>query len=81
MPETHPLPLGFRTAGHASGLKDDPSKLDLALFVSDESCVAAGVFTTSRVVGAPVKLNRQRLPRESARGLVINSGNANALHW
>src|SRR5690606_10191633 len=39
---------------------------------------AAGVFTQNRVVGAPVKVSRQRVPSESARGVVINSGNANA---
>jgi glutamate N-acetyltransferase/amino-acid N-acetyltransferase len=40
--------------------------------------VATGVFTTNLVHGAPVKVSRSRLPRETARGVVINSGNANA---
>ena len=78
MPKKHQLPAGFRAAGHACGIKSDPQTLDLALFVSDRPCAAAGVFTQNVVVGAPVHICRQRLPRETARGVVINSGNANA---
>lgn len=74
----HHLPQGFRAAGHACGIKADPAKLDLALFISDQPCTAVGVFTQNRVVGAPVKLGRERLPRTTARGVIINSGNANA---
>lgn len=72
------LPRGFLAAGHACGLKADPRTLDLALFVSNDPCTAVGVFTQNRVVGAPVKLGRERLPRSTARGVVINSGNSNA---
>lgn len=72
------LPHGFRAAGHACGIKADPSTLDLALFISDHPCTAVGVFTQNRVVGAPVKLGRERLPRTTARGVIINSGNSNA---
>lgn len=72
------LPLGFSAAGHACGLKSDPSTLDLALFVSDRPAAAAGVFTQNRVCGAPVQVCRERLPRGTARGVVINSGNSNA---
>jgi glutamate N-acetyltransferase / amino-acid N-acetyltransferase len=60
------------------GIKSDPAKLDLALFVSDAPATAAGVFTTNRVCGAPVKISRARVPRTTVRGVVINSGNANA---
>ena len=72
------LPLGFSAAGHACGLKTDPTTLDLALFVSDRPAAAAGVFTQNRVCGAPVQVCRERLPRGTARGVVINSGNSNA---
>jgi glutamate N-acetyltransferase/amino-acid N-acetyltransferase len=54
-----------------------PAGLDLALLVSDVPAAAAGVFTRSSVVGAPVELSRARLPRASARGVVVNSGVAN----
>lgn len=72
------LPKGFRAAGVHCGIKDDPAKLDLALFVADAPCTASGVYTTNRVCGAPVKVSRERVPRGTARGVVINSGNANA---
>jgi glutamate N-acetyltransferase/amino-acid N-acetyltransferase len=72
------LPVGFRAAGVHCGIKHDPSKLDLALFVADGPTTAVGVFTTSLVCGAPVKISRARLPRTTARAVILNSGNANA---
>jgi len=73
-----PLPQGFRTSGLHCGIKSDPDTLDLALFVSDRPCAAAGVFTQNRVCGAPVKVSRERVPRATCRAVIINSGNANA---
>jgi glutamate N-acetyltransferase / amino-acid N-acetyltransferase len=73
-----PLPAGFRAAGVACGIKSDSSKLDLALFAADRPSTAVGVFTTNVVCGAPVKISRSRVPRGTARAVIINSGNANA---
>jgi glutamate N-acetyltransferase / amino-acid N-acetyltransferase len=73
-----PLPAGFRAAGVACGIKSDAAKLDLALFAADRPSTAVGVFTTNLVCGAPVKISRSRVPRGSARAVIINSGNANA---
>lgn len=73
-----PLPVGFLAAGLHCGVKKDPSLFDLALFVSQSPAAAAGVFTTNLVHGAPVKVSRRRVPRASARAVVINSGNSNA---
>jgi len=78
MTELFPLPQGFSTSGILCGIKVDPQKLDLALFVSDRNCSAAGVFTTNLVCGSPVKVSRSRLPRSTARAVVVNSGNSNA---
>lgn len=78
MTELIPLPAGFSAAGVHCGIKSDAAKLDLALFVSDRPCTAAGVFTTNLVCGAPVKVSRERLPRSTARAVVVNSGNSNA---
>lgn len=75
---TNSLPPGFRTAGVHCGIKPNPQDLDLALFLSDKPCTAAAVFTQNRVCGAPVKVSRERVPSETARGVIINSGNANA---
>ncbi len=72
------LPNGFSAAAVKCGVKPGSDKLDLALFVSDRSCAAGGVFTTNLVCGAPVKVSRGRLPRGTARAVVINAGNANA---
>src|SRR5436190_12510331 len=76
--ENWDLARGFRYAGVHSGLRPDPDRLDLALVVSDGPCSAAGVFTQNRVCAAPVRVCRQRLPRDDARGIIICSGNANA---
>lgn len=78
MSDNFPLPAGFRTAGVHSGVKKQAGALDLAIFVADGPCTAAGVFTQNKVVGAPVKLSRMRVPRGTARAVMINSGNANA---
>ena len=77
-PQNVPLPAGFRAAGVYCGIKQDAALLDLSLFVSDQPAVAAGVFTTNLVHGAPVKVSRSRLPRATVRGVIMNSGNSNA---
>src|SRR5208282_6457270 len=48
------------------------------LILSDRPAVAAAVFTTNRVQAAPVLLDRELLKRGAVRGVVVNSGNANA---
>ncbi len=73
----HSLPQGFLAAGGTCGIKASAKK-DLAIFVSERPCTAAGVFTTNLVAGAPVKVSRERLPSKSVRGVIVNSGNANA---
>ncbi len=78
MSNEFPLPAGFRVAGVHCGVKKQAGALDLAIFVADGPCTAAGVFTQNKVVGAPVKISRTRVPRGSARAVIINSGNANA---
>jgi glutamate N-acetyltransferase/amino-acid N-acetyltransferase len=69
---------GYRFAGVHSGIRPDPERLDLALVVSDRPAAAAGVFTQNRVCAAPVRVSRERVPADQARGVVICSGNANA---
>lgn len=71
------LPLGFQSSGITCGIKES-GKPDLALFVSDVPAASAGVFTTNRVVGAPVVVCRERVATDNTRGVVVNSGNANA---
>jgi glutamate N-acetyltransferase/amino-acid N-acetyltransferase len=53
-------------------------KADLALLVSDRPASAAGVFTTNRVVAAPVTVSRAQVQTGTAQAVVTNSGCANA---
>jgi glutamate N-acetyltransferase / amino-acid N-acetyltransferase len=71
-------PKGYRAAGIAAGLK--PSGLpDLALIVSDQAAIAAGVFTTNQVCAPPVQYCRDRLSEKlSAQAVLCNAGQANA---
>ena len=71
------LPEGYIVSGIACGLKPS-GNLDLGMLVSDRPATAAGVFTTNRVQAAPVQLTRKHIRRGSARGIVVNAGNANA---
>ena len=77
------LPRGFRLAGVPCGLKG-PARgrqpLDLALIVSERRAATAGVFTTNRFAAAPIGVCRDHLERSlgQARGVVVNSGCANA---
>ncbi len=66
---------GFRAAGVGCGIK--ASGLDLALIACDGPTNAAGVFTRSTVVGAPVELSRNHLRSGAVRAIVANSGCAN----
>jgi len=66
---------GFRAAGVRCGIKSRGP--DLALLVSDVPAAAAGVFTRSSVVGAPVEISRARVRQGRARAIVANSGVSN----
>ena len=68
---------GFRAAGTSCGIKKS-GKPDLALVVSDRPCVSAVVFTRNRVAAAPVLWGKALRARSRLRGIVVNSGNANA---
>lgn len=69
---------GIRAAGVSAGFRRNPARLDLALVVADEPCVAAATFTTNRFCAAPVTVSREHVADARARAIVLNSGNANA---
>jgi len=71
------IPQGFSFAATHSGLKR--SRLDLGILISETPAVAAAVFTTNRVVAAPVIASREHLKKskQMMRGVIVNSGNAN----
>jgi len=72
------LPLGFRFAATACGLKKTGA-LDLALLSSDVPASAAAVFTQNLVVAPPVVVSKANLRASKGRmrGVIVNAGNAN----
>lgn len=74
---TLPQLAGFRYATLAAGIKK-PGKLDLGLIYSEVPARCAGVFTTNKVVAAPVTLTVPRIKRQLCQAILVNSGNANA---
>ena len=72
-------PRGFRAAGISAGIKASGNP-DLALLVADEPAQVAAVFTTNKVIAAPVVVSQEHLARSggTVRAIVVNSGCANA---
>jgi len=68
---------GFKFSAVEAAVKK-PGRLDLALICSEIPAQVAAVFTTNAVKAAPVLLDEERVKRGMTRGLVVNSGNANA---
>ena len=69
---------GMRAAGISAGFRKNPERKDMALVVSDKTCVCAATFTQNRFCAAPVQVSRARAASGHARAVVLNSGNANA---
>ncbi len=61
----------------AAGIKYK-NRTDVLLMAFDEPAAVAGVFTRSKCPSAPVDFCRTNLGGGVARGVVVNSGNANA---
>ncbi len=72
------VPGGFRFAAVRAGIKAS-GRADLACVVAEPGTHAAALFTSNRVVAAPVVTGREHLLATggSVRALVVNSGNAN----
>lgn len=69
-------PSGYRAAGIQTGVKESGAK-DLALVYSTRPANAAAVYTTNKVQGAPIAIDREHLANGKARAVILNSGNAN----
>ncbi|QFR33165.1 bifunctional glutamate N-acetyltransferase/amino-acid acetyltransferase ArgJ [Ancylobacter sp. TS-1] len=76
VPDVGPV-AGVRFATAEAGIRYK-GRTDVLLLALDAGTTAAGVFTKSKCPSAPVEWCRAILPRGLARGLVVNSGNANA---
>lgn len=68
-------PKGFKACGDFVGLKK--AKKDMALIESETLATAAGCFTTNVVKAAPVLWDID-VVKNKIKGIVVNSGNANA---
>jgi glutamate N-acetyltransferase/amino-acid N-acetyltransferase len=70
-------PKGFRASGVRAGIKAS-GNTDVGLLLADAPATAAAVFTASQVVAAPVVIGRKHVAPGKLRGVIVNSGNANA---
>ena len=68
---------GVRFATAEAGIRYK-NRTDVLLVVLDSGTQTAGVLTRSKCPSAPVDWCRNVLKKGTARGLVVNSGNANA---
>jgi glutamate N-acetyltransferase/amino-acid N-acetyltransferase len=67
---------GFVAAGVHAGIRR--SGPDLAIVRSTTPAVGAGVWTTNRILAAPVVLSRSHLEAAEPQAVVVNAGVANA---
>ena len=83
VPTSGTYPKRFRVSGTHAGVKPSNSHSpDLAIISSETACSAAAVFTKNKFQAAPVTVSRETLQKragEGIRGLVVNSGCANAV--
>ncbi|MFI5087907.1 MAG: bifunctional glutamate N-acetyltransferase/amino-acid acetyltransferase ArgJ [Terriglobales bacterium] len=72
------VPRGFEFSSATAGIKVSGSP-DMALAFAPQGANAAAMFTTNRVVAAPLICGREHLRRTRGRvrAVIVNSGNAN----
>jgi len=71
-------PRGFLAGGTYAGIKTaEDGAMDLAILVSEQPASVGGVFTQNKVVSPSVILSRERVSKDTLRGVVVNSGCAN----
>ncbi len=68
---------GFKANGIHCGIRKNRTKRDISLIVSDKKAVAAGVYTTNLVKGAPNIVTKKNIADGYATAVICNSGNAN----
>lgn len=70
------LPTGFFASGVNCGVRR--YRPDLGLIFSDRDATGAGVFTLNECKAASVLFSQSNLPSRKIRGIITNSGQANA---
>ncbi len=68
---------GFTAGGIHCGIRKNKTKKDLALIFSEKKAVAAAVYTTNLVKGAPLVVTKEHIKDGYAQAVICNSGNAN----
>lgn len=72
------LPKGFRGSGISAGIKANGAR-DLALIVNDgPQKFGTAVFTSNKIVAAPVTWSKQVIADQEVSAIILNSGGANA---
>ncbi|PLX41156.1 MAG: ornithine acetyltransferase [Deltaproteobacteria bacterium] len=71
------VPRGFKFAAVEAGIKYS-GRLDLGLILCEGAASVAATFTKNTIVAAPVTLSKERIKSGYTRGVLVNSGNANA---
>jgi glutamate N-acetyltransferase/amino-acid N-acetyltransferase len=69
-------PAGFVASGVRAGIRR--SGLDLAVVRSTSPAVGAAVWTTNRVLAAPILVSKRHLATAEPQAVVVNAGVANA---
>ncbi|MFZ2938587.1 MAG: bifunctional glutamate N-acetyltransferase/amino-acid acetyltransferase ArgJ [Candidatus Omnitrophota bacterium] len=71
------LPSGFSAYAISCGIKKK-GKRDLAIFYSAIPAVAAGLFTSNKILAAPIIVCKKHLlVNKGYQAIIVNSGNAN----
>ncbi len=68
---------GFLANGIHCGIRKNRTKRDLSLIYSQVPAVAAAVYTTNLVKGAPLTVTKNHISDGKAQAIICNSGNAN----
>lgn len=67
----------FKASGMHVGLRRKGRK-DMCVIYSEKKAIAAAVFTTNKVIAAPLVLNKENIKNENTQAIIINSGYANS---
>jgi glutamate N-acetyltransferase/amino-acid N-acetyltransferase len=72
------VPRGFRFGAVRAGIKPS-GNLDLSCAVADQPATAAAMFTSNKIVAAPLIVGKRHLGRNQhrVRAVLVNAGNAN----
>ncbi len=68
---------GFQFSGISCGLKKS-NKKDLGLILSEKECLSHAVFTTNKIIAAPLEIGKKIAKADKIHGVIVNSGNANS---